>query len=470
MNAYIGIDLGTTGARGIVYDNDFHSLGESYNEYPLSYPGNGYVEQNAESWWSLTVAAVNEALTISKVSPSDICGLAVSSQGISFVPVNKDFIPLSPAISWLDQRAEVETTEIAACFGEGYIYTHTGKPLLSGYTLPKLIWMRKNKPEIYKAARYFLLPHDFLYARLTGIPVTDHTLASGTMLYDLEQEDWSEEICNAFAISRDRLPAIRWGGQPAGKLTKAAAVELRLLEGTPVAIGGQDQKCAALAAGLAEDSVTVSLGTAAAIEAFGQTDNCDQTPRFNFFYPGVIVKEGVVNTAGMALRWLRDAFFLGKSYRELDVLARLSLGSGNLLFFPYLSESKAVFSGLGLNTSQGEAVCAVLEGVAFEIRHCMMTMGISVDTELRVFGGGAKSFLWPEIIASATGNPVRVIDTPEAACLGAALLSAVGCGNRTVQTPFPAKGKLIKPLPCMIDKYNEKFTRYEALRQFNVDL
>ena len=468
MGYYIGIDLGTTGTRCIVYTNTFEISGECYKEYPVIYSGNGFIEQDANLWWSLTASTVREALALSGTSSGEVNAIAISSQGISIVPVDKHFNPLTNAISWLDARAKEETIEILNHYDQDFIYSHTGKLALASCTLPKLMWMRKYCPSIFSSAKYFLLPHDFLVSKLTGKPVTDHTMAAGTLLYDLKNKKWSQELSDAFGIDTEKLPRILWGGQPAGKLTKQAARELNLIEGIPVVAGGQDQKCAAYAAGLNENAATVSLGTAAAISKLCDTCSSKTISKFSYFLPDAILSEGAVETAGMALRWLRDTFFPQKSYLELDKLAQDSLGLGNLLFHPYLtgqegSGTGANLSGLSLKTVPGEVVCAVMEGVAFEIRKILQAMDIMSITELRVFGGGAKSSIWPKIIASATGINVYTMNSPEMACLGAALLAACGIGERSISCPSPATTMAkIYPDESLSSVYEERFEIYES--------
>lgn len=416
-------------------------------------------------------------LSLSEVNrrPGEIRGLAVSSQGISVVPVDGGFRPLYNAISWLDLRAERELEEILKKFDRAWLYGVTGKRASAAYTLPKLLWIRKNLPDIYRRARYFLLPHDFIAAKLTGLAVTDHTLASGTMLYDLSKADWSDELCGAFSIDRERLPEIRWGGEPAGTLTAEAANRLGLPFGISVAAGGQDQKCASFAAGLAEGIATVSLGASAAVEMLNGTGAGGVIPRFAYFSPGESVSEGVVNAAGIALRWLRDTCFPGYSYRDLDDLAEQSLGKSRVLFHPFLSgegspgwrqDAQAGFSRVTLSTVPGDLVCAVMEGVAFEVYRNLTVMGAEPDTELRAFGGGAKSALWHRILASVAGMPVRGMSTPEAACLGAALLAARACAGSQTEIPAPAEtGAPVLPEQGLTEFYRDKFADY--MRVYN---
>lgn len=469
MNRFVGIDLGTTGARSIIYDETLRPLGESYHEYPLQYPRAGWVEQDAELWWSLTCQTVREALDASD-GTGPVQGLAVSSQSISVVPTDGAFVPLRPAISWLDQRAGDELTEIVARYGRMLLYEATGKRASASYTLPKLIWMQRYEPELFAAARYFLLPHDFLMARLTDRPATDHTLAAGTMLYSLAEEDWWVEAAGAFGVDMGKLAPLYWGGTPAGGLTAAAAEAVGLPAGTPVFVGGQDQKCAALAAGLKPGAITVSLGTAAALEALDVPGQDDNLPRFPFFAPGQRVLEGVVPTAGLALRWLRDVLFSHLDYDALGDMARPYAGQNHVLFAPYLSgegspgwreDAQAGFTGLTLGTEPGQLACAVMEGVAFEFKRNLQAMGAGPNHTLRLFGGGAKSAVWPQIIADITALSVEVMQMPEMACLGAALLAARGSGCLPAEAPPPTPAsRTVIPRSIYAAHYQTLYARY----------
>lgn len=469
MCAWIGVDLGTTGVRSTVYDEDLAALGSAYLEYPMSHPAPGWVEQDARQWWDLTARVVRQAIAACGLPAGAVAGIAVSSQGISVVPVDADFEPLRPAISWLDTRAGAELAEICADFPPEALYRLTGKRASAAYTLPKLLWLRRHEPEMYDAARWFLMPQDYLVARMTGRAVTDHTLASGTMLYELEGRQWSSTLCGRFGLDPTRLPALKWAGEPVGQLTPAAAQALGLTCRTLVSVGAQDQKCAALAAGLSPGVTTISLGTAAAVETLGAPDAAGRIPCFSYLAPGQTVLEGVVNTAGLNLRWLRDKLLPNLSYREIDALAEGAVGKSRVLCLPFLGGEGSPGWGEGrlgslhrldLQTGAGDIACAVMEGVAFELRRNLEAMAAPKDQLLRLFGGGAKSSLWCGIIASATGRLVQAMQDPEMACLGAALL-AVRAGGRPPENASPATASTpYRPDPNLAAHYEGLYSDY----------
>ncbi|MGC8781817.1 MAG: xylulokinase [Anaerolineae bacterium] len=443
MGLLIGVDLGTTGCKATVYDDGGAALGESYLEYGLIALSATMIEQDPQAWWELTVRAIGLALEAAHADRSAVAGLAVSSQGISFVLVDAAGRPLGNAINWLDGRATEECAAILERYGADELFRRTGKRAAPFYVLPKLLWIRRHRPEVWRRARRLLMGHDYLVYRLCGEQVTDHSLAGGTLLYDLAGQGWSQELLDAFAIPCELLPAVRWAGAPAGTLRRAVAEELGLRADVIVAVGGQDQKCAALGAGIGERTATVSLGTASAIVQLMDrpaTDGQMRIPTFPFVRPARWVLEGVVATAAGSLRWHRDTLAPGASYAALDAEAAAApAGSEGVLFFPHLggassphwqSRARGAFHGLSLATTRGHLTRAVLEGVAYQIRENLeITEEVAGPAgEVMLYGGGAKSALWRQIIADVLGRPIAWAETSETAGLGAAMLAGVGCG------------------------------------------
>jgi xylulokinase len=459
MPLLLGLDLGTTGCKAAVYDHLGSLRGESYLEYGLITLSPVVIEQDPEAWWKLSCQAVREALAAARADPADVLSLAVSSQGISFVLLDAAGRPLGNAINWLDGRATDEAADIVQRFAQERVFAITGKRAAPFYVLPKLLWLRKHRPDDWAAANKALMGQDFLVYRLCGAEVTDHSLAAGTMLYDLHEQDWSAELLDAFGIPRSLLPEIRWSGTPAGTLLPSVAAELGLSPETTVVVGGQDQKCAALGAGIADGVATLSLGTASAIEQIMDrplTDTQMRVPTFAFVQRGRWVLEGVVGTAAGSLRWYRDTIARGIPYDRLDGEAALvPPGAEGVIFLPHLSgagspywrpDSRGTFHGLSLATTPGHLTRAVLEGIAYQLR-----ANLAVTQELAgpvngtiLFGGGAKSPLWRQIIADVTGLPVAWTPTVETAGLGAAMLAGLGCG--LFSSDADARSMMVKTL------------------------
>ena len=449
MSFYLAVDLGTTGCRSILFNEDLQEIGSAYEEYGLITPRSGWVEQDAECWWKLTLQTAKTAITESAVDASQIAGISVSSQGITVVPVDKDMKPLCNAISWLDARTLEQTEQLRKEWGQELFHL-TGKPTEAYYTLTKLLWLQKEQPGIWETAWKFLMPMDYLLGKLCGNPVTDHSMASGTLMYDLRNCCWSKKVLEQYGIEESRLPELRWSGECAGTVLPEVAAELGLSESCVVAVGAQDQKCAALGAGLKDGTMTISLGTAGAITKYWKTVDTHAVSNVGwcgYVEPGSWVTEGVINTAGTCLRWTRDEMFRGEGYDEINAEAKAAMDRGSkLMFYPYMSgpsgpdnypDAQGCFYGVDLSTKRGDFAAAVMEGVAYQIRIMLEAMEAygAVD-RLVLFGGGSKSPLWCQIIADITGMEILVPATSEAAGAGAAMLAA------------KAAGKELQSLPC----------------------
>lgn len=473
--AYLAVDLGTTGCRSAVFGENFNMLAYDYEEYGLITPQENYVEQDAELWWKLTVKTAKEAIGKSGISPCDIRSICISSQGITLVPVDDKINPLSNALSWLDTRAYEEAEEIEKDMGFENMHQLTGKRIDSVYTLPKILWLKKHRHEIYEKAYKLLMPLDFLIAKLTGNCITDHSMASGTLMYDVENRCWSKKILSNYGIDEKKLPDISYSGKSAGRLLPEASKQLGLENDCIVAVGGQDQKCAAYGAGLDEETVTVSLGTAAAItKIFEESSSALNSGlgRCGYVKPDFLVTEGVINTAGTCLRWIRDMLFKGEDYEIINAEAEESLKNGsNVLFYPYLNgasspffykESTGCFYGMSLATTRGNFALSVMEGVAFQIRTLLEAMGNYKEIKnLILFGGGANGKVWPQIIADVTGVQVKIPETTQVASVGAALLAAKASGHK--ETDISCKS-VFTPT-SMKEEYNKKYKKYREIER-----
>lgn len=485
MSFVIGLDLGTTGCKSIVFSYQGDMLGESYIEYALKTLSDKMIEQDPNEWWSLSLKAIKEAVSNSGVDRSQIAGISISSQGIAFLPVDENCNPLSNAISWLDTRAGEQAEKINSILGEDKIYSVTGKRISSAYVLPKILWIKENNPNLYKSTFKFLTAHDFILAKLTGELFTDHTLAGGTLLYDINKLSWSSVLAETFNVDTGKLPEIRWSGEAAGYLRKEIAEILGLGSRVTVCVGAQDQKAAAVGARLCKDTATVSLGTAAAIEMLSDKpvfDLLKRIPCFTYAEKGAWVLEAVVSTSGAALKWVRNTLFPDCGYQELDRMSEESrVGAQRVFFYPHLagayspfwnSNTRAMFYGLSLDTSRADIIRAVLEGIAFQLKSNIRAaeeMGVRVDT-VNVFGGGSKSKVWCKIIADILGKKLVAFESPEIANLGAGMLAARGCGLDAGEfgSRILKKNTIYQPDPeCML-KYEDVYEEYIKHEKFIV--
>jgi xylulokinase len=445
LRAAAGIDLSTTAAKAGLVAEDGRVLAIVSVPYPSRYADGGVVEQEAGAWWDSVSSALRAA--IHRAPDAEIVGVSISSQGITFVPVDERGFPLRPALTWLDMRASAEADILAQTETVAGVFALAGRRPSAAYTLPKLMWMRAHEPHVFARASAFLLPLDFLVSRLTGGRVTDHTMAAATLCYGLREASWSTRLLDHAGVDPSRLASIRWAGTVAGLISRDSAAECGLPKGTPVIVGGQDQKCAALAAGLSFEDVTVSLGTAAAVIGMTPTLVLDpemRVPAFPSFSPGAWLLEGVVGTAGASLAWLgRMLVAPDSSPWTFEALIAAAAGSPpgarGVRFLAHLAGATApswrdgasgAFTGLSLSTTVQDLSRAVLEGVAVQIAanvDAMRSCGISARA-LRIFGGGAQSALWRRVIAATTDMPVIYSGVHETALVGAAILAGVGVG------------------------------------------
>jgi xylulokinase len=443
MGLLLGIDLGTTGCKAVLYDQDGTLLGESYLEYGLITLSSTMIEQDPEAWWDLTCQAIHLVLDDANADRSAVRGLAVSSQGLSFVLLDEQGRPLCNAINWLDCRASDEIADILELYSEGELFAITGKRVLPFYVLPKLLWLRKHRPELWRQTHKVLMGHDYLVYRLCGEYVTDHSMAGGTLLYDLQALDWSNELLESFQIPPEILPVIRWSGTLLGPVRPKVAEALHLRPDTVVSVGGQDQKCATLGAGIQDGTAALTLGTAGGVLQMLDRPLVDPQMRvatFTFVAPHRWVLEGVVSTGAGSLRWYRDIICPSVPYSKLDEEAMSApRGADGVLFYPHLSgagsprwksQARGTFHGLSLAATRAHLTRAVLEGVAYQLRENLdATEDLAGPVEKAIiFGGGARSELWREIIGDVINRPLAWAHTVEAANLGASMLAGLGCG------------------------------------------
>lgn len=417
---YLGIDLGTTGLKCVMFDPDGVAVAEYNEEYPLIFV-DSFVEQDADLWWSNLVRAVRGL--VEKTGRADIDALSLSTQSISFVPVDEHGRTLYNSINWLDMRAGAECERIREAFGEKRVFEKTGKHCDAAYSLPKLMWFRENRREVYDKAYKILFPLDFLNMKFTGKFVTDYTIAGGTMLYNIKEKCWDRELLEFSGIDEAKLPDVSVMGTDLGRILPHVASELGISTDCRVILGGQDQKIAAIGAGLEEGVLTMSFGTASAIEKLSRDmiDDCAVSQfRLNDEY---FVSEGVADTTGAALKWL-SRMMGGVSYRECDELAAESgPGAGGVTANTSFSKG-ASFEGISLSTTRGDLIYALYEGTCREIADRLEKMGGA--ERIRVFGGGSKSNVWCEILARITGCSIDILDTPETASRGAAIVASGG--------------------------------------------
>lgn len=486
MRLLAGFDLGTTGCRCVIFNEKLDLLGEDYQEYPLFTEAYGIVEQDAEQWWSLLVSTLSGAAANAGRRIDDIATLSISSQGITVVPVNSKIEPLARAINWLDRRADTGFESITQSLGKDLYADITARISPEPYGLSKIMWFLRHRPEIASKTAFYLMPMDFITAKLCGNVITDHSMAAGLGCYDIKNRIWSEDILKTAGVPMDRLPMIVQSGTIAGHVTKKASKITGLRPGIIVAVGAQDQKCGALGAGIDRSTVTVSLGTCMAMLAKSDRILCKSDvylPSFSDLFQDGYLLEGCVTIGAGCLKWFRDLFCPGYSYDQLTGLASQYIPTmEGPLFFPYLSgmgtpkhweNGTGCFYGLRLNTSLQSISHSILESIGFTLRQNLEAAYSITNfppTNLRLFGGGAKSNEWLQIIADITGLPVESLYTHEVSCVGAAMLSGMAAGIfkdvKDAQNAGVRVKERLMPNQLLSDIYNQRyqmFKRYENL-------
>jgi xylulokinase len=452
----VGLDVGTTGVKAVAIAPDGRVLATAEEGYPLSTPRPGWSEQDPEDWWRATQRA------LAALAPAAAIGLSGQMHGL--VAVDAQDCVLRPAILWNDQRTAAECAEVEERVGLERLIALTGNRALTGFTAPKLLWLRNHEPEVYARIAQVFLPKDYVRLRLTGDRAIDVADASGTLLFEVARRRWSDDVLDALELPREWLPP---------------AYESPLVPGAP---GVGDQAAGALGVGIDRPGpVSVVLGTSgvvfAALPAFA-ADAQARVQAFCHAVPGGWHAMGVMLSAAGSLRWLRDTVG-GESYEVLlGEAARWPPGVERLLFQPYLAgertphadpDARGAFVGLNLRHDRGALVRAVLEGVAYGLRDSLeLLRELGVEATVgRVSGGGARSALWLKIVASVLGIPLERTAVEEGAAYGAALLAGVAAGvyadvHEAVERTVRVRD-VVDPEQRLRDVYEEGYARYKRL-------
>jgi xylulokinase len=442
----IGIDTSTTATKALLMRADGQVVAVASSEYTYDTPRPLWSEQHPDLWWLATVASVRQVLDRAGVNPTEIKGVGLTGQMHGLVLLDAAGQVLRPAILWNDQRTAAECDQIRALLGKEHFIQITGNDALTGFTAPKVLWVKNHEPEIFAQIRQILLPKDYVRFKLTGGYATDKAGAAGTVLFDLRQRNWSSEVVTALGIDLTWLPPAFEGTAVTGEVTAQAAQATGLKAGTPVVGGGGDQAAAAVGTGaVVEGIVSLSLGTSGVVFAATDRPVVEPEGRLHAFchaVPGKWHLMGVMLSAGGSLRWYRDALAPGTDFEALLApVAHVPPGSEGLFFLPYLTGertpypdplARGAFVGLTVRHTGAHLARALLEGVAFGLRdsfELMRSTGLANIAQVRVTGGGARSPLWRQILADVFATELATVNTTEGAAYGAALLAATGVGT-----------------------------------------
>ena len=484
--ATIGLDIGTSGAKGLLLAADGGVVATATAGYPLATPRPGWTEQDPEAWWRASLAVLRELG--SQGAGHEVAAIGLSGQMHGSVFLDRAGTPIRPALLWNDARTHAECAEIERRVGRDRLIAITGNRASTGFQAPKLLWLRQHEPEAAARLAKLVLPKDFIRFRLTGAHATDAADASGTLFLDLSARTYSDEILAALEVPHELLPPVFEGPEVTGRLTAAAADLTGLPAGTPVVAGGGDNACAAIGAGLIREGHGVcSIGTSGTLFVHGRTPRIDPEGALNAFcdaVPGGYHLMGVILSAGGALSWYREKVATlddqGDPFaRLLEEAAAVPPGADGLLFLPYLAgersphldpHARAAWVGLSLAHDRRHMVRALIEGVGFAYADCLDRMrGLGVEPAgITLTGGGARAELWRRILAAQLRVPLSIGGTAEGPALGAAILAQVGGGVAADLTaavaaavPHPAPGET--PEAELVDTYRQAQIRYRAL-------
>jgi len=494
----LGIDLGTTTAKVALFDEQSGEIvAYAGREYPTYQPKPGWAEQDVNDWWAIVSSVVREAINKARVDPREIKGIGVSSHREAVALLDKDGRPLGRVIIWLDKRSTPQAEWIKKNFDTKEIYRRTGLIVDPTFTATKLLWLKENAPEILAKAKWALQPKDYLVYRLTGVPTTDVSVASRTLLFNINELKWDSQLFQDFGLSEYEhiFPEARFSDEIVGEVMEEAARDTGLAPGTPVVAGGGDRGCEVLGAGvLGPDKIEESTGTGSTTATTVDSPRLDSEMRVVLTAHVIRGKwsiEAGLSTAGAILRWFRDQFAQGenllanmtrrRAYEYLDMEAEyVPPGSNGLIVVPFFSGARAprwnplakgLIFGLTVYHTRAHVFRALMEGIAYEIRKVIETLeelGIKAE-EIRLLGGGGKTPTWARIKADITGRRVALLEFLDAALIGDAILAGKGTG--AFQTYDEGVRRLVKikrtiePDPRYVKAYEKYYRLYEKLIQ-----
>lgn len=481
---FLGMDVSTTSVKALLIDEKGVVVSVVSTEQTFSTPQPLWAEQEPQDWWTHAVESIRGALANAGISGEQVGAVGLTGQMHGLVLLDAAGEVLRPAILWNDQRTAAQCDEITQRVGAQRLIDITGNRALTGFTAPKILWVRENEPEVYARAAHILLPKDYVRYRLTGGYAVDKADGAGTILFDLRKRDWSDEILEKLEIPLEWLPETYEGTEVTGVITPAAAEATGLKAGTPVVGGGGDQAAQAVGVGAIRPGIlALTLGTSGVV--FASTDGpfVEKEGRLHAFchsVPDTWHLMGVMLSAAGSLRWYHDTLAPALSYDELTAPAAAVVpGCEGLLFLPYLTGertpypdplARGAFVGLTVRHTQAHMTRSVLEGVAFGLRDSMelvLGAGLGAVDQVRASGGGTRSPLWRQILADVMGVELVMVNTTEGAAFGAALLAGVGAGFwKDIFEACDATVKVLdktEPHSDQISLYNQIYREYQAL-------
>ncbi len=484
MPILLGIDIGTSGTKTLLCNDKGDVLATATHPHTVDSPQPGWSEQDPAQWWSATVEATHAVLEKARISGDKVTGIGFSGQMHGAVLLDEKDAVLRPAILWNDQRTTDQCEEITRLAGgrEALIQA-VGNPALTGFTAPKVLWVRDHEPELYAKIKHLLLPKDYVRLLMTGRHATDVGDASGTLLLDVKNRTWNLALVETLGIDPAWLPECVESHEPVGALNEVAASELGLKIGTPVVAGSGDQPAGAIGSGIVDDGlISATLGTSGVVFAHAEQPIYDPQGRVHTMCSAVAGKWcvfGCMLSAAGSLQWFREALAPKVDFADLvQEAASAEPGSEGLFFLPYLTgercpypdpDARGAWIGLTPRHQRPHLVRALIEGVTFGMGDAVLIlrdMGITADA-VRVAGGGAQSELWRQLQADVYQAPVVTTNATQGPAYGAAILAGVGTGVwpdavTACRACIKETGRL-EPLPKRAEVYKKAHAQYTRL-------
>ena len=491
MNYLIGIDLGTSATKTVLFDEGGNVVASASKEYPMYQPQNGWAEQKPEDWKEAALETIAAVVRQSGVNKEDIKGLGISGQMHGLVMLDENNEVIRPSIIWCDQRTAAECEEITKKVGKERLIEITANPALTGFTASKILWVRNHEPENYARCRHILLPKDYVRLILTGEYATEVSDASGMQLLDVPHRCWSDEVLEKLEIDKSMLAKVYESPEVTGTILPEIAALTGLSEKTVVVGGAGDNAAAAVGTGVVADGKAfTTIGTSGVVFAHSKNVTIDPKGRVHTFccaVPGCWHVMGVTQGAGLSLQWFRNN--LCRDYMERaekegrdaydyinEDVESVPLGSNRLIYLPYLMgertphldpDCRGVFFGLSAIHTRKDMLRAVMEGVSYSMKDCndiLKEMGVEVD-DMMACGGGGRSAVWRQMLADMYGCTVKTVAAKEGPALGVAILAGVGAG--IYESVEAACEKMIHtdkscdPIP----EHTEKYAQYHKIYQ-----
>ena len=475
---YIGIDLGTSSVKLLLMDDNGKVRNIVSREYPLFFPHPGWSEQRPQDWYKESIEGVKELLQ--GFDAKEVAGISFGGQMHGLVVLDEKDEVIRPAILWNDGRTTKECDYLNQTIGKEKLSEYTANIAFTGFTAPKILWMRENEPENFKRIKKIMLPKDYLAYRLTGTFCTDVSDASGMLLLDVGNRRWSDEMCEICHITKEMLPKVYESYECVGTVKPEVAEELGLTANVKVAAGAGDNAAAAVATGTVGDGkCNISLGTSGTIFISSKKFGVDENNALHAFCDanGAYHLMGCMLSAASCNKWWNDEILQTKDYaKEQEQIKKL--GENHVYYLPYLMgerspynnpNARATFIGMTMDTTRADMTQAVLEGVAFALRDSFEVakkLGLKIE-RTKICGGGAKSPLWKKMIANILNIKVDVLETEEGPSLGGAMLAAVACGAyenvEQAATQIVKVVETIEPEPELAAKYEARYQQYRNI-------